>query len=1355
MVRSQLAELKALRAQGKTRAATYKVELDADIYDEVDQTEYSKVLRARMAEEDFVVDDNGGGYVDNGAYEWDTPAYSDEENAPTGIRKKRKAGTNDKQDDKRDGAVSSLFRKAAKPQAAMQKPIVHDQSAIDNIINGLTPNSTEFKSRAAPKRPFGSATPNRAARPSVNLETPTPASRIAPRMEKLPSSPPQITHESFTIERTLKIEGSDNEETTISQPALNGLPSTAESEDEDDAPVELIAAPKIEESLPPVNTSTPTPSSEVDLHFAQTLVATSSDDAEMHTVLDAEGSSVKVFWTDYTEMNNNFVLFGRTAENESIGIDVTDMTRTVYFLASEGYSPLDVNDTIADIFAAHKIRQMRSRVVKKKYCFGLPDVPAEADYLRVEVPFSAPYAVTAELAKNEAWSHVFGLNSNMFETFVVNQNVMGPCWLEVKDFKPSGSSTWAKHNISVSGTGSVSVSEEQPAMPAINIMGLSIRTRIVAENIEIVAISARFYRDVDVDGTKKASELPVVARTCVRPIEKMHSTAFKSEVEAFHQKQGMNTITLVQNEAAMLSWFIAQIQRFDPDVVVGHELEAVQLKVLFSRMRDLKVKFWSKLGRAKRTNWDARAIDDFKVRNFMAGRLIFDLSNEFGRSLVMNCTEWSLSELAMTVLKTGRVDASANVDRNSWLKEGAPGLLKIVRHNDSDAALVVALCLETQAIPLSRQLTNLAGNSWARTVSGARADRNNFLLLHEFNRENYIVPDRVDTRGSDKRGKAKYSGGKVFDPISGLYRSNVVVMDFNSLYPSIIQEFNICFTTIDCSKSLDPEDPLPPLPDRTVEMGIFPRLIKTLVDRRRTVKHMIKTTTNATARELAQWDIRQTALKLTANSMYGCLGYARSRFYALPLARLTTQQGREILGQTKSLAENEGLKVIYGDTDSVMINTGVYEYAEARQIGENFKKIVNAQYRLLEIDIDNIFGSVLLQKKKKYAAVELVKRGDKIEKELIVKGLDLKRREFCQLSKDASMFTLDQLLNKTDIDEGLENISEYMRKLADDVRHNRVPAAKFLIHNELGKDPKDYTETYKPPHVLVALMKLARGELVQAHDVISYVITAPLSGEDKSPGERSRSLSDMRKEQRQIDVEYYLQNQIFTVISRLFENVEEADVCKLAACLGVEAPKARQLNRSTTSHNSFVPFESQLSDEERFKDCQPLKLLCHECQHETPYRGVDKAVLTLRGIECLSCKTPITGLRLNSQVEMSIRRHIARYYESWLKCDDAACGIVTREIGVTGGKRCYAKDGTCRGSLHLMYSSRALHNQLLFFEAMFDMERACKSLQDNGELRELAVVNQDRFAKAKSIAERYLRNNGRRYVDMKRLFSFM
>ncbi len=197
------------------------------------------------------------------------------------------------------------------------------------------------------------------------------------------------------------------------------------------------------------------------------------------------------------------------------------------------------------------------------------------------------------------------------------------------------------------------------------------------------------------------------------------------------------------------------------------------------------------------------------------------------------------------------------------------------------------------------------------------------------------------------------------------------------------------------------------------DLGILPKLIATLVSRRRQVKSLMKGK-GATAEQLATWDIKQLALKLTANSMYGCLGYTKSRFYARPLAVLTTYKGREILRSTKDLAETNSLQVVYGDTDSVMINANVDNVEDALRVGNEFKKAVNDRYRLLEIDIDNVFRRILLQAKKKYAAINLVQVDGKFVEKMEVKGLDMKRREFCNLSKDVSAKLLDEILSGDD-----------------------------------------------------------------------------------------------------------------------------------------------------------------------------------------------------------------------------------------------------------------------------------------------------------------------------------------------------
>ncbi|SPO31013.1 related to POL1 - DNA-directed DNA polymerase alpha, 180 KD subunit [Ustilago trichophora] len=1197
-----------------------------------------------------------------------------------------------------------------------------------------------------------------------------------------------------------------------------------------------------------------------------------------------EDKSLFFYWLDYLEGENGVVyLVGKVKDKESgryvsCCLTVNGIERCIFLLPrgkqlEDGHETDrvvgedEIYDEFEDLSAKHGIKRFLSKWVTRKYAFEQAGVPAESNYMKIRYGFDEPQLPFD--FKGRTFSKAFGTNTSPFELLVVKRRIFGPSWLKISNASIAEGSTpisWCKMEVSVDDPKDISpisdVDTTSPReTPPLTVMSLAVRTVVnhKENKQELVAVSARIWTDHQIEDPTPPEQLPCSVFTAVRPLGSMFPPGFEAEA-----RKGKIKIHTLKYERMLLNALLAQIHNADPDVIVGHEFNGVSLDVLLHRMKDLRAEHWSRVGRFRRPKWPK--LKQGMNLKILAGRLVCDLASDNGKSMITSTT-WSLTEMCGTHLKIQREDIDPE-ETASFFDSLAPSperLLTFVRHCEVDTFFQMAIAAKVQILPLTKQLTNLAGNSWNKTLNGGRAERNEYILLHDFHRQKYICPDKISAwekkqiqQAAELKAKArakaaggagaaaasanskkdKFKGGLVFEPKRGLWDKYILVMDFNSLYPSIIQEFNIDFTTVERppTQGLEDEDvtsagagggasaangevdagaaevaetdKIPEVPSSDVDQGVLPRIIAQLVARRRQVKSLMKDKT-ATPSQLMQWNIKQLALKLTANSMYGCLGFENSRFYARPLAALTTFKGREILTATKDLAESMLLDVIYGDTDSVMINTNATEYREALRIGQEFKKSVNERYRLLEIDIDGVFERMLLLQKKKYAAV-LVDEDGKRSTE--IKGLDMKRREYSALSKNVSNYVLDQILSGKATELVVEQIHEYLSETSDKIKRGEIPLDDFIIYKRLGKNPEDYPDVKSQPHVQVALRMKARGGSARMGDVIPYIFCLGEDGTSNTKtaqAERAHHPDELRRKDSElkVDYEHYLALQILPPIERLCESIEGTDRSRLAECLGLDPAKYSHGSSSSaggvggSADREFATLDSQIPDEVRFAKCEPLKLTCPSCRESSVFLGpahrpaakiltdstntkdADRNAISTKGIRCTnaSCARMLPLATVAIQLELAIRSYISRYYTGWTECSDPNCGSRTRMASVYA-KRCLAihdsksaalLDATsnvgshlaCRGRVEPTYRDKQLYDQLIYLESLFDAGRirekvtaaattpSAKAWQD--ETLATLDVNKRELDMLHKTVDKYLAKNGRRFVKLASLFRFM
>lgn len=365
-------------------------------------------------------------------------------------------------------------------------------------------------------------------------------------------------------------------------------------------------------------------------------------------VVEADGS-LRMFWLDFTEVNGSLCLFGKVRNKQtgtfaSAFVKVDNILRKLYFLpreyrhkhgraTDEEVEMEDVYQEVDDMMSRLRVGMHKIKPCTRKYAFEMPGIPKEADYLKLLYPYDKP-ALPMD-AKGETFSNVFGTNTSLFEQFVLWKNIMGPCWLKIEeaDFSAVNNASWCKFECQASKPALISPvpDSENLDSPPLTLMSLSFRTQLnVKENKqEILVASARVYENVSLTDTTPPERLPCKTFTVMRPVGSSYPMHFEAET-----RKQRGTIMLERSEQFLLSKFLALFEKMDPDVLMGHQLQEVDLSILLSRLKEKKSPGWHRLGRLKRGDWPKnfnKGGGFFTERHLIAGRLMCDVGNDMGK----------------------------------------------------------------------------------------------------------------------------------------------------------------------------------------------------------------------------------------------------------------------------------------------------------------------------------------------------------------------------------------------------------------------------------------------------------------------------------------------------------------------------------------------------------------------------------------------------------------------------------------------------------------------------------------------------------------------------------------------------
>ncbi|EFK08832.1 putative DNA polymerase II [delta proteobacterium NaphS2] len=525
------------------------------------------------------------------------------------------------------------------------------------------------------------------------------------------------------------------------------------------------------------------------------------------------------------------------------------------------------------------------------------------------------------------------------------------------------------------------------------------------------------------------------------------------------------------DERSLLKAFFSFVDQYDPDVLIGWNLIGFDLRWLYRKCNMLNLSF--DIGRNGPMEMLAPGKNQSQWIARISGRAAID-GIPMVRSAYVKVDGYSLATVSQKVLgrkklieKNGREKVDEITRR---FKEDKSAL---AAYNLEDARLVHEIFEKLNLTKLAVRRSQLTGLAIDRTGGSVAAF--DFLYLPLLHRRGYVAY----TDPQPPVGHAA-PGGLVLSSQPGFYE-NVAILDFKSLYPSIIRTFFV--DPLAANRVLHPpgNDPKPSQKAHIVkgpaglffdvEWAILPEIIKDLWNERDRAK-------KANDATLSQ------AVKILMNSFYGVLGSQGCRFYDPRIAGTITRTGHWVLNFSKKFIEQNGFRVIYGDTDSLFVCLGTGDSKKINELGQNLVSRLNAFFKkelkerfgvesYLDIEFEKIFLRFFMPtirgqdsgSKKRYAGLLSGNRG---KSKLYFAGLESSRRDWTTLAKKIQSDLFALIFADYDEPDLKETLEELVKE-----RHHQLFAGELdqqLIYRKgISKPLKDYTKT-APPHVRAARM---------------------------------------------------------------------------------------------------------------------------------------------------------------------------------------------------------------------------------------------------------------------------------------------